>query len=357
MIAPYATSENVSSIGLSEFIQNRRLRNWSSITSVVEVVRLLRELLRVLLLREVVSSQFLSFLLLPLMSLLAICVSGPITLAQDDENVAVGEVDQLRFTLSEQQFDQTVFNVRSAVVFANGGRLKQVVVAQSAPVEQAKSQLETHLNAEIATIDLRCKLTDAQKKKLRLAGRGDIADFFARAMELRRRGTSGPMTQQEFTQLHAEMQGLSLVIQMGSGSDSTLFRKTLRRLLTDEQAGLYRAFERERRVAMITETLAIQWGQNAKPVRLTAETQQKFAKVLLKHGRLPTNQSPYRQFLVLLEIDRLEDRLKPLLSDEEWQQFQVPLGQAKRVEPFLRTSGQWPIEATDDEASADAIKE
>jgi hypothetical protein len=86
---------------------------------------------------------------------------------------------------------------------------------------------------------------------------------------------------------------------------------------------------------------------------LAAETQQKFVEMMFKHGRLPTTQSPYRLYVVLLEIDRLEDQLEPLLTDEEWQQLQFPLQQAKRVEQFLRASGQWPIEAADEDTSDD----
>ena len=281
---------------------------------------------------------------------------GPVFALADDDVVENVDV-QPRFTISEQQFDQSVFNTRGAVVIANGGRLKQVVVSQTTPIEQAKSQLETYINAEIATVVLRCNLTETQKKKLRLAGRGDIADFFARVMELRRRCTSESMTQQEYTTLHAEMTKLRMMIQTGSISDATLICKTLRRILSDEQSVLYKTLERERRIAIITESLATQWGQNSKPVRLAKEAQQQFVDVLLQHGRLPTNQSPYRLYFVLLEIDRLEDRLKPLLSDEEWQQFQFPISQAKRIEPFLRTTGQWPSEEIVDETSSDAMKE
>ena len=151
-------------------------------------------------------------------------------------------------------------------------------------------------------------------------------------------------------------------IQMNSISDSTLFRKTQRCLLTDKQAAIYRILERERRATMITQTLATQWGQNAKPVRLATETQQKFVEIMLQHGRLPTTQSPYQFYIVLLEIDRLADRLQPLLSDEEWQQLQFPLQQAKRVEQFLRASKQWPIEVMEEDEdldgnSSDAKKE
>lgn len=291
-----------------------------------------------------------------LLSLVVHGLIGSLAVARADDDVvdAVG-VDP-RFVMSEQQFDQTVFNTRGTVVVA-GAQKRPVVVAQSSPATQAKNQLETLLNAEIATIDLRCKLTEAQKKKLRLAGRGDIADLLARAMEVRRRCTSEPMTQQEYTKLTTEMQGLRMVIQSGSFGDLTLFRKTMRSLLSTEQTDLYRVLERERRTAMVTEALAINWGQNAKPVRLSAETQKKFLEVLLEHGHLPTNPNLYRHYIVLIEIGRLEDRLKPLLTEDEWQQLQFPLGQAKRVEQFLRTSGQWPIESADDEESSEATKE
>lgn len=292
-----------------------------------------------------------------LLSLAIIGFSGVPVFALADEDVVENVDIQPRFTISEQQFDQSVFNTRGAVVIANGGRLKQVVVSQTTPIEQAKSQLETYINAEITTVDLRCNLTETQKKKLRLAGRGDIADFFARVMELRRRCTSESMTQLEYTKLLAEMHGLQMMIQIGPIGDATLFRKTLRSLLSDEQTAQYRVLERELRIAMIKAALSVDWGQDGKPVRLAAETQQKVVEMVLKNSCLPTSQGPYRIYIVLLEIDRLEDRLKPLFNDEKWQQFQLPLRQAKQMEPFLRTSGLWPIEVTEDEEFLETTKE
>lgn len=301
-----------------------------------------------------IATRSLSMLLL--LGLIVVCPSNYFSFAQDDEDAIVG-LEQPRFTISEQQFDQNVFNIRGAVVIANGGQRRPVVVSQTSPIEQAKNLIEAAINAEIAFIDSRCQLTEHQKKKLRLAGRGDIADFIARAMELRRRCTSKPLTQQEYSAFHAEMQGLRMMTQSGSINDAALFRKTMRSLLTDEQAARYGALERERRVSMITESLNAQWGQNAKPVRLAKQTQDNLVNVLLEHGRLPTNQSPYRLYLVLLEINRLEDRLKPLLSDEEWDQLKFPISQAKRIEPFLRSSGQLAAEEVVDEINTDAMKD
>jgi hypothetical protein len=79
----------------------------------------------------------------------------------------------------------------------------------------------------------------------------------------------------------------------------------------------------------------------------------KFVDVLVDHGRLPHGQNPYLVYIVLLETGRLEEHLRPLLSDENWNWLQIQMAQAKRVEPSLRKSGRWPVPVADDDEDAE----
>jgi hypothetical protein len=275
--------------------------------------------------------------------------------AEEDEADAIAAERQV--VLSEQQFDEMVFGASSAhrIIVENG--VQRVAVPIPNTEESARKRLESALQAEMQTIHDKCSLTEAQKKKLRLAGRGDIADFCGRVSELRTKLTSKPLSRQQYVELTRELQPLRMATQLGTFGEGSLFQKTLRRALTDEQHARYRVLERERKVRMV-ESVVSNWDRNANGVKLLINNRHRFVEVLVEHGRhLPQGQNPYLHYIVLLEAVRLEERLKPLLTEENWKKLQTQAAQAKQIEATLRNSGQWPVVPEDDEEPSDKTKE
>ena len=265
--------------------------------------------------------------------------------ADEDDDDAAPAVAERTFVLSEQQFDQMMFGGQQVQV-DNLGRAVAVAVEQGAT--NARKRMDSALATEIELVDRTCSLTDAQKKKLRLAGRGDIHQFFSRVSELRPKLTSAPLNQQEYVKLMAELQPLRMTPQSTTFSESSLFHKTLRRVLTDEQRIRYRAFEREQQVKMV-ESVLMNWDRAANGVKLSADNRRKFVDVLVEHGHLPPARCPYIHYIVLLEAGRLEEQLKPLLTEENWGKLQTQITQARSVEPQLRRMGHLPRLADDDD--------
>jgi hypothetical protein len=287
--------------------------------------------------------------------------AGSAAVAHDDpeEDEAEPVAAERQVVLSEQQFDQMVFGGSSAqrIVVENG--VRKVVAPIPNTEADARKRMESALQAEMQAIHIKCSLTDAQKKKLQLAGRGDIADFCSRVHELRTKCTAKAMSQQQYNEVIQELQPLRYLPQYGALGESSLFRKTLRNLLNDEQLVRYRSLERERRVTLVEGALR-NWDRTPNGVKLAAERRKQFITLLADHGQFPQGHSPYAQYIVLLETARLEERLKPLFNDHQWRAFQTQLMVARRVEPTLRHMGHWPISpASDDdsETSSDTTKE
>ena len=212
------------------------------------------------------------------------------------------------------------------------------------------------MQAEMQAIHSTCSLTEIQKKKLQLAGRGDIHQFFSRVSELRPKLTSKPLSRQQYLELTKELQSLRMATELVTFGEGSLFQKTLRRALTDEQHARYRVLERGRQMRMV-ESVVSNWGRMPDGINLRAESRQKFVDVLVDHGHLPQTRSPYIHYIVLSEVGRLEDRLKPLLTEENWEKLQTQAAQAKQVEATLRNSGKWPAAQEDDEEPSDKSKE
>lgn len=279
---------------------------------------------------------------------------------EDDEEVVVAPAAR-RSMLTEQQFDQMVFGSQLAaqrvqvVQQANGGPVMQVVqghVAQS-PVDFRK-RMEALATTEIDVVDRRVSLTDTQKKKLKLAARGDIEQHISRLYELRSKLTSKPLDQPHYVELMRELQPLRMVQQSGLVGETSLFRKTLRHCLTDEQRVRWQSLERERQRTTV-ESAIVTWQRMPNGFMLTDESRRQFVDVLVEHGDIPDTRNSYIHYVVLVEAGKLEDRLKPLVSEEVWDKLQKQITQARQVEATLRKSGQWPARATDDDVADSKI--
>lgn len=289
---------------------------------------------------------------------LNLAVGSAAAACDDDEDEAPAPAAaQQQIVISNQQFDQMMFAGRQTVVMANG--VQQISVTGQPTATAYRERMSASAAAEIEAVDRRVSLNDAQKKKLKLAAKGDIAQFISRVDELRPKLTSKPLSQQEYVEILRELNPLRMSQQYGIISENSLFRKTLRRTLTDEQRVLWQALERERQKTII-EAALIQWNahQAVVGVKLTGESQQKLTELILDHGRMPLSVGPYGQYIVVLEANLLRDRVKPLLSVEEWDRFDWKVGQAKRFVPTLESYGLWTERRSsmDDEEVSDMTK-
>lgn len=279
---------------------------------------------------------------------------------EDDEVVVVAPAAR-QFVFTEQHFDQMVFGSQlsakrvQVAQQANGVQAVQVVQRNVAlSLTDFRKRMEAVVATEIDVVDRTVSLTEAQKKKLRLAARGDIEQHISRANELRPKFTSEPLGQPRSTELMKELQLLQMAHQSGLMVETSLFRKTLRHCLTDEQRAQWQTVERERK-ALAVESVIQNLDRQRGGIRLWGEGRQKFIDVLVEHGDLPDTRSSYIHHVVLVEVGKLEDRLKPLVSDADWGKLQKQIAQARQVEAALRRSGAWPVRAVDDDVDDSKI--
>jgi hypothetical protein len=103
------------------------------------------------------------------------------------------------------------------------------------------------LRDELEEVNAQCKLAPAQKKKLELAGRGDIKHFIDRAANVRVRleEADNLLNEKQFrdwaTAVGPECEHLGRLVNSGIFAGDSLFFKTLRTTLTPEQSALLTA--------------------------------------------------------------------------------------------------------------------
>lgn len=225
-------------------------------------------------------------------------------------------------------------------------QFEQWVFRQHGNAAEARKRLNSQLRTQLGTIDRMCNLTDAQKEKLQLAGRGDIKRFFDRYETVKRKYQS---IEPDMQNLQQDTRLLQMALQGGLFQEDSLLLKALPNTLTGEQFARYDAVARERRASRHRATVeqAVAMLHQSVPLR---DAQWRQLITLMANETKPSRTSgPYDAYVVLWQLGRLpEERLKPLFSEAQWKRVNAQLARYQQMEPMLKQSGQLLDE--DDEA-------
>lgn len=243
--------------------------------------------------------------------------------AQDDDDDEAPEQAQAAqiqraFVYTEEHFNQWVFN--------NQGNADSV-----------HNRYESLLALKIDFVDKAVGLTEVQKKKLLLAGRGDIKRFFDRVDEKRRRFLSVKRDQNNINEIFQEIQPLQVEMQGEHFGDGSFFAKTLARSLTDDQQAKFDKAMRERmqfRYRAKVE-LAVAILDNA--VGFTADQRKKFVDLIVNETKAPKRFGQYDYYVVLYQAARIpEAKLKPIFDENQWKILSRQIEQGRGMGQFLR---------------------
>ena len=128
--------------------------------------------------------------------------AGSSARAQDDDDEdevpAQAQVNMNGFVMNDAQFDQWVFGNMGV---ANAG--------------VARNKLDSLLTLNVEDLERTCGLTPIQKKKLLLAGRGDIKRFFDRIEDMRKKFTKSKNDQNQFSRSGRRSRPFAIRLQLG----------------------------------------------------------------------------------------------------------------------------------------------
>jgi hypothetical protein len=275
---------------------------------------------------------------LPAVTVLACSLlTGAAANAQNDDDDAPADAaaNVMHFEMPENQFDQWVFqNWQSA--------------------QAARTHLEKLLGLQIDDVDRAGQLTEAQRKKMQLAGGGDIKRFFEQVEVVRRKFLLVRKDQQKFNEIWQDIQPLQMTISAGLFDDGSLFHKTLRKTLTAQQSIRYEQNQRDRRAFRYQAKvdLAVAMLENAMPLR--DEQRQRFTRLLMEETKPPRKSGQYDYYVIMWQASRLpEDKLRPLFDAAQWKVLCQQFTQMRGMEQFLKQNGGLALDG-DGSASDDA---
>jgi hypothetical protein len=244
---------------------------------------------------------------------------------------------------TDENFEQWVFN-------RGGGP------AQNAA--SARKELDRSLLLNIQDIDRVCKLTEAQKKKLELAGRGDIKRFYdhyevvkQKFHRLKQKQQDENNWQELWNELWQDINPLQTKFQSGLFHEDSLIYKSLRHSLTAEQLPRYQAQAAERRKFHHRASIELAVNSFEQSMPLRDAQRQELIALLLKELKPSRKSNQIEGYIVNVRMSLLpDDKLKPVFDRTQWKMVRAQLDNYKGSVQWLKQSGQWP----DDDEDVDA---
>lgn len=175
-----------------------------------------------------------------------VLIFGELTVAEEPATPPEPTVDEIQDS-ADLPAEQPPKPRQRVILFS--GTFDEVAYGSDSKPEDFQVQLENRLKLKLAEIDRVCGLTDAQRQKLQLAGRGDISRLIERAEKLRANCdrcaeiVDLDQFQKWTTDLKSEASAVrSMVGSVPSNADS-LLGKSMKKALTTEQVAKFARFE------------------------------------------------------------------------------------------------------------------
>ena len=263
-------------------------------------------------------------------ALLAIVGAGRSALAQqiddDDDEAAPAAQPMMGFNavvMNDAQFDQWVFGNMG---MANAGT--------------ARNKLDSMLTLHVDGLERTCGLTPLQKKKLLLAGRGDIKRFFDQIDDLRKKFTKNKHDQNQFGQLWQEVQPLRNSFNSGFFDGDSIFSKAIKATLTPEQTARHEEVAHDRVLYRYWAKVDLAMELLNNEVGFTDEQRQKLLRLLKEETKPPRKLGENDYYVVLYQLSRIpEAKLKPVFDDVQWPSLKRQLDQGRGMGMFLKQNG------------------
>jgi hypothetical protein len=220
----------------------------------------------------------------------------------------------------------------------NFDQMEQWVFGRLGGSAGARNKLDSLLLVRIQDLDRVCGISEAQKNKLRVAGRGDIKRFFDRVEGLKRKFQQGQNDPN--TNIWQEIQPLQVELNAGLFGDDSIYAKTIKRTLNPDQTARFETLARERTTVRFRATVEWFVTHLDKGLGLTEDQRQRFVELLVSEARPPRKFGQGDYWYLMLRMAGLpEAKLKPIFDAPQWRLLSRQFVQAKAMAQRLKAAG------------------
>jgi hypothetical protein len=244
--------------------------------------------------------------------------------------------------VADENFDMWIFQENNN----NGGRVVTV-----------RQRLDRLLVLHVENIERTCKLTRAQRKKLFLAGKGDIKTFLTTYDKARQRFDALKNDQQKlFREIWQDISPLQTMLQSGMFGEGSFMSKAVRNSLTPEQYALYESGLRERRDDLHRARIELCVASIEQHTPLLESQRQELIALLLKYAK-PIRKPLYAYYAMMYHLSQVpEEKLTAVLDSAQWKAVQNQMRNFKQIRQQLKQSGSWPEDDEDGDKAEKADK-
>jgi hypothetical protein len=231
-----------------------------------------------------------------------------------------------------------------AKVFGQAGwtdeQFEQWVFQQYGNSATARTKLKDSLELYTEDVDQTCGLSEEQKRKLRLAGQGDIERFFRKYRKIKEHFQTIRNDAQKVNEIWQQISPLQTEMTTGLFHQDSLLQKCLVNTINRKQFLDYmkvgeerRRFHHESNIAVILTML-----DQASPV--TAMQRKQLADLLRLETKPPRKSGQYDYYAMMHQASKIDDKkYQAILDDIQWQVFNNQLAQMRGMEQWLKQSG------------------
>ena len=266
-------------------------------------------------------------------------------LSEDDQ--AVGEVPRFavpRVALAHQQLDQLIFGFND--------------YGPSVSLAACRERLGWELNERLDELQTEYKLDASQRRKLQLAGRGDIQHFFHQAAELHEQigsvDLSKPLDREEFSEVQQAAMKLRQRRSAGLFDDDSLLSKILPKAVGPTFADQFATNQKRARDEKYKTYLAPSVENLMQFLTLRDDQKEKFLTLIRTEIPQPARINQYVYTFMIYHLSRLPDeKLREVLDEVQIKKFGQIKANASRYKQSLRNYGLLPDEL-DEERQEDS---
>jgi len=226
----------------------------------------------------------------------------------------------------------------------------RMIYSRNPSEDDARLDVETALAKRIDHLCRAAELLDRQRRKLEVAGRGDVKRLFDRAAEARRGLEAIGDQQAAFLEIRKAGMLFTKERQVVESGGGPLLAKTIAQTLTEEQRAAFEKDADDRRD--FRHRAAVRWTAVllARNVGLLDDQRRRLEAVLMEDTRPPIKFESFDYWIVMYQAARIpEARIRPILDELQWRVLTQEFATAQEWGPQLKRSGVFPEHMFDQE--------
>jgi hypothetical protein len=208
--------------------------------------------------------------------------------------------------------------------------------------DQAKTTLESRIDLEITRISQTVSLTEEQKERLKLAGRGDIKRFYDRVEKARQKFLSmgEQWEQNRINEAYQLAVPLQQELRNGLFGETSLLQKVVVSTVDEEQAEAMRQ-EAERQMRLRKESAVKVFVANlGRQVPLTSAQRTKLTDLLLEKMKSIGREDAYIYYLVSYRLSEVpRDSYSTMFDEMQLKAIDQATRQGKGMKAMLKQQG------------------